>query len=104
VNISWQKSFSRVDTHLKAIAERGCPPLKYVLLDHPELQETNDTVQSITDIYENQVIDGVAITDVTFLNTAKGSMGLAMGMFLDNAPQERALGKLTAAEKKENGR
>jgi hypothetical protein len=27
-----------------------------------------------------------------------------MGMFLDNAPQERALGKLTAAEKKENGR
>jgi hypothetical protein len=31
-------------------------------------------------------------------------MGLTMDMFLDNALQERALGKLTAAEKKEKRR
>jgi hypothetical protein len=62
VNIASQKSFARVVTNLKAIAERGCPPLNYVLLDHPELEETNDRVQSIHDIYEKQVMDGFAIT------------------------------------------
>jgi hypothetical protein len=103
VNTVWQKSFSRVNTNLKAIAERGWPPLNYVLLHHPELQETNDRVQSINYIYEKQVMDGVAITDLTLLNTDKGSMGLTMDMFLDNALQERALGKLTAAEKRESG-
>jgi hypothetical protein len=46
---------------------------------------------------------GVAITDLTLFNTDKGSMGLTMDMFLDNALQERALGKLTAAEKKKSG-
>jgi hypothetical protein len=99
VNIVWQKSFARVDTTLKAIAERGWGPLNYVLLDRPELQETNDRVQSINEIYEKQVMDGVEITDLTLLNTDKGSMGLTMDMFLDNELQERALGKLTAAKK-----
>jgi hypothetical protein len=82
----------------------GAPPLNDVLLDHSELQEMNDRVQSINDIYEKQVMDGVAITDLTLLNTDKGSMGLTMDTFLDNALQERALGKLTAAEKKEKQR
>jgi hypothetical protein len=103
VYIAWQKSFSRVDTNLKAIAECGWAPLNYVILDHPELQETNDRVQSINDIYEKQVMDGVAITDLTLLNTGKGSMGLTIDMFLDNALQERALCKLTAAEKRKSG-
>jgi hypothetical protein len=44
VNIAWQKSFARVDTNLKAISESGCPPLNYVILDHPDLQEMNDRV------------------------------------------------------------
>jgi hypothetical protein len=74
-----------------------------VLLDHPELQETNDRVQSINDIYEKQVMDGVAITDLTLFNTDKGSMGLTMDMFLDNALQEMALDKLTAAGKRKSG-
>jgi hypothetical protein len=104
VNIAWQKSFARVDTNLKAIAERGWGPLNYVLLDHPELQETKDRVESINDIYKKQVMDGVDITDLTSLNTDKGSMGLTMDMFLDNALQEKAFGKLTAAEKKEKRR
>jgi hypothetical protein len=92
---------------LKAIAERGWGALNYVLLDHPELQETKDRVESINDIYEKQVMDGVEITDLTSLNTDKGSMGsmgLIMDMFLDNALQDKALGKLTAAEKKEKRR
>jgi hypothetical protein len=38
-------------------------------LDHPEPQEMKDRVQSINDIYEKQVIYGVAITDLTSLNT-----------------------------------
>jgi hypothetical protein len=101
VSIAWQEAFSRVNTNLKAIAERGWAPLNYVLLDHPRLQETNDRVHSKNDIYEKQVKDGVAITDLTLLSTNKGSMGLTMEMFLDNALQEKALGKLTAAEKKE---
>jgi hypothetical protein len=90
LNIASQKSFARGDTNLKAISERGWAPLNYVILDHPELQETK--------------MDGVAITDLTLLNTDKGSMGLTMDMFLNNALQERALGKLTPAEKKEKRR
>jgi hypothetical protein len=78
--------------------------LNYVLLDHPELQETKDRVESINDIYKKQVMDGVEITDLTSLNTDKGSMGLTMDKFLDNALQDKALGKLTAAEKKEKRR
>jgi hypothetical protein len=49
-------------------------------------------------------MDGVEITDPTSLNTDKGSMVLTMGMFIDNSLQDKALGKLTAAEKKENRR
>jgi hypothetical protein len=89
---------------LKAIDERGWAPLNYVLLDHPELQETKDRVESINDIYKKQVMDGVEITDLTSLNTDKGSMGLTMDMFLDNAIQDKALGKSTAGEKKEKRR
>jgi hypothetical protein len=103
VNIAWQKSFYRVDTNLKAIAERGWAPLTYVILDHPELQEMNDRAQSINDIYENQVMDSDAITDLTLLNTDKGSVGLTMDMSLDNVLQEKALGKLTAAGKRKSG-
>jgi hypothetical protein len=102
VNIAWDKSFSRVDTNLKAIAERGWGALNYVLMDHPELQETNDRVESINDIYKKQ--NCAEITDLTSLNTDKGSMGLTMDMFLDNALQDKAIGKLTAAEKKEKRR
>jgi hypothetical protein len=53
---------------------------------------------------KKQVMDGVEITDLTSLNTGKGSMGLTMDMSLDNALQEKALGKLTSAEKKEKWR
>jgi hypothetical protein len=35
MDIAWQKSFARVDTNLKVIAERGWGGLMYVLLDHP---------------------------------------------------------------------
>jgi hypothetical protein len=78
-------------------------PLNYVLLDHPELQETNDRVQSMNDIYETQVMGGIAITDLTVLNTDKGSMGLTTDMFLDNTLQEKALSKLTVAEIRKRG-
>jgi hypothetical protein len=49
-------------------------------------------------------MDCVEITDLTSPNTDKGPMGLTMDMFLDNALQEKALGKLTAAENKEKRR
>jgi hypothetical protein len=75
-----------------------------VLLEHPELQETNDRVQSINDIYQKEVMDGVAITELTSLNTEKGSMGLTMDMFIDHAVREKALVKLTDAEIKEKRR
>jgi hypothetical protein len=92
-----------MDNNIKAIAEHGCPLLKYVLLDHPELQEMKDRVQSISDIYEKQVMDGVASTGLASLNTNKGYMGLTMDMFLDHAAQDKALGKLSAAERKKVG-
>jgi hypothetical protein len=69
-------------------------------LDHPELQKGKDRVQSINVIYEKQVMDGFAITDPTLINTYNGSMGVIMDMFLYVELQEKALNKLTAAEKK----
>jgi hypothetical protein len=87
----------------KPLLSVGAPPLNYVLLDHPELQEMKVGVQSVNDIYEKQVIYGVTITDLTLFNTKKGSMDLTMDMFLDHAVHEKALGKLTAAEKKKSG-
>jgi hypothetical protein len=68
----------------KPLLSVGAPPPDYVLLDHPELQETKDRVQSITDIYEKQVIYGVAITYLTSINTEKGCMGLTMDIFLEH--------------------
>jgi hypothetical protein len=89
---------------LKAIAERWWGPLNYVILDQPEMQETRDRVESIHNIYKKQVMDGVEITDLTLLNADKGYIGLTMDMFIDSALQEKALGKLSAAEKKEKRR
>jgi hypothetical protein len=70
------------------------------MLDHPELQEINDRVRSIKDIYEQQVKDGVDIVDLTSLNIDRGAMGLTMDMFLDHKVEENALGQLSAAAKK----
>jgi hypothetical protein len=74
-NVAWKKSFARVDTNKRAITACGWVPLKYILLDHPELQETKDILQSINEIYANQVINGVEITDLTMLSTDNGAMG-----------------------------
>jgi hypothetical protein len=56
-------------------------------------------VQSIKDIYVEQVRNGVEITDLTMLNTDNGATGQCMNMFLDHTFQENALGKLTAVKK-----
>jgi hypothetical protein len=69
VNGAWHKSFARVDTNKRAIAARGWGPLNYILLDHPELQETKKRVQSINEIHAKQVRYGVKIVDLTLLNT-----------------------------------
>jgi hypothetical protein len=45
VNFAWQKLCSRVGTNKRSIAARGWGPLNYILLDHPELQETKDRVK-----------------------------------------------------------
>ena len=45
VNVAWQKIFTRVETNKHAIAARGWGPLNYILMDHPELQETKDRVR-----------------------------------------------------------
>jgi hypothetical protein len=74
--------------------------LNYILLDHPELQETKYRVELISEIYEKQVRDGVETTDLATLNTERGLMGLCMDMFLDHTVQKQALGKITPAEKK----
>jgi hypothetical protein len=84
VNVAWQKYFTHVDTKKNAIAAHGWGVLNYILLDHPELQETNYRVKLINEIYEKQVRDGVDITGLTTLNTEAGSMSLCMDMFLDH--------------------
>jgi hypothetical protein len=101
VNVAWQISFARVDTNKRSIAARGWGPLNYILLDHPELQETKERVHSINEIYAKQVRVGVVIIDLTLLNTEKGDMGICTEMFLDHKVQENELGKLSATEQKE---
>jgi hypothetical protein len=73
-------------------------PLNYILLDHPELQETKERVQSINEIYAKQVRDGVNFFDLTLLNTEKGAMGMCMEMFLDHKFKENVLGELSDTE------
>jgi hypothetical protein len=51
-----------------------------------------------------QVRDGAEIIDLTMLNTEKRAMGQCMEIFLNHKVQENELGKLSAAEKKENRR
>jgi hypothetical protein len=104
VNVTWQKTFTRVETNKKSTNARGWGPLNCILLDHPELQETNDRVKSVTQIYEKQVKDGIYITNLSTLNTYQGSMGLCMDMFLEHKVKEMALGKMTPTEKKEKRR
>jgi hypothetical protein len=67
------------------------------------MQEMKDRVQSINCIYEKQVMDGVAITDLIPLNTEKGGTCLTVDIFLDHTVHQKALGKLTAAEREKNG-
>jgi hypothetical protein len=104
VHVAWMKLFARVDTNKRAIAARGLRPLNYTMLVHPELQEKNYMVRSIKKIYEQQVKDGVDIADLTSLNTDRGANFLTMDMFLDHKVEENALGKLSAAAKKEKRR
>jgi hypothetical protein len=87
VNVTWKHSFSRVATNKRVIATRGWGPLNYILLDHTELQETKDRMQSIGEIYVRQVREGVDITDIISLNTEHGAMGMCMDMFLDHKVQ-----------------
>jgi pentose-5-phosphate-3-epimerase len=54
---------------MPAYLQRLMGGLNYVILNHPELQETKDRVHSINAIYQKHVKDGVAITDLTSLNT-----------------------------------
>jgi hypothetical protein len=96
VNVAWQSSVARVATNKRAIAARGWGPLNYIIIDHPELQETKDRVQSIGEIYARQVREGVEITDLASLNMESGAMGMCMYMFLDHKVQENALGKFSA--------
>jgi hypothetical protein len=96
--------FARVETNKKDIAVCGWGPLNYILLEHPELQETKDRVKSINEIHEKQVRDGVDITNLLIIKTDHGSMGLCMDMFMGHKVTKRVLGKMNAAEKKEKRR
>jgi hypothetical protein len=47
VHVAYMKSFALVDTNKRAIAAHGWGPLNYIMLDHPELQDTKDKVRLI---------------------------------------------------------
>jgi hypothetical protein len=69
LNVARQSSFARVGTNKKSIAARGWGSPTYILLEHPELQDTNDRVKLINEMYDKQVRDGVEITNLATLNT-----------------------------------
>jgi hypothetical protein len=84
VNTEWDKSFARVDSSRKAILKRGWNPLNYVLLDHPDLIQTNSveteevvhptnsstsTNISSTTTLPNAIVQGLTGSTCTALNS-----------------------------------
>ena len=74
-------AFGNVENNKKATAEHGWNPLNWVLLDHPDVQTTEeqheDTVacQGIKQAYEQLALSGLKPPNINDLNTENGLMG-----------------------------
>jgi len=71
VHRAWLKSFAKVDSNKRAIADRGWNPLSYKLLDHEELHRVKDDT-AVKKAYELSAISFVPIPDPSNLNFSTG--------------------------------
>ena len=77
VQHAWKESFAIKETNKKAIAERGWGPLNYVLLDHPELANSQQpTSIGLATAYQDLELAGSEPLDPQDLNTSHGMAGL----------------------------
>ena len=87
----WKESFAVKATNKKAIAERGWGPLNYVLLDHPELSNTQQqTSSAVTTAYQLLDLSGSQPFDPEALNTSQGMAGTLMDKLVDRKSRELA--------------
>jgi hypothetical protein len=89
VRYDWEKSFARVRMNKQSIAERGWGPLNYVLLDHPELQDTEERVRRAEEIDTSE--DTVQKLSLTLLNTNEGNSGETFNLFLQHEIRDETL-------------
>jgi hypothetical protein len=89
VRTAWDKSFGRVETNRKAIADRGWGPLNYCLLDHPELQETDDRVDNSLMAAGFLRPDHQELMPLEDLNTTHGFSGNLVSKFIEHKIQQQ---------------
>jgi hypothetical protein len=88
---AWSNSFGRVAANKKAIAKRGWGLFYYVLIDNPEMQETQERVKNRgKSAYQLAQARGCEIIDVCDLNTAEGSSGDSFMMFVEEVAKKKA--------------
>jgi len=90
VHRAWMKSFAKVDSNKRAIADRGWNPLNYKLLDHEELHRVKDN-NAVKKAYELSEISGVMIPDPSNLNFSTGVARTMMDKIVEHKVREKAL-------------
>ncbi len=90
VHRAWMKSFAKVDSNQRAIAERGWNPLNYNLLDHEELHKIRDN-NPVKNAYELSAINGIDVADPSNLNFLTGVARTMMDKIVDYKIREKAL-------------
>jgi hypothetical protein len=90
VHRAWLKSFAKVDSNKRAIADRGWNPLNYKLLDHEELHRVKDDT-AVKKAYELSAISFVPIPDPSNLNFSTGIARMIMDKIVEHKVREKAL-------------
>ena len=67
-----------MEQNKKAIGERGWCPLNFVLLDHPELKKSQDSINRLMVAYRHLELTGNAPISPADLNTSNGMAGTLM--------------------------
>jgi hypothetical protein len=106
INVAWEKSFARVNTNKKAIADRGWfPPTMKVLTDPKLFNATNGSQDSGT------ISDGTTaptiLNNLDSVNTERGKSGTVMETLLSHAARKdgtkRRMEALAAGNKRRKG-
>ncbi len=110
INVAWEKSFARVNTNKKAIADRGWfPPTMKVLTDpklFPKLFNTTNGSQDSGSIPNGTTVPAI-LNNLDSVNTERGESGTVMETLLSHAARKdgtkRRMEALAAGNKRRKG-